>query len=442
MEQIDSQSYRGMEYIGKIGIEAYYEDTLMGKTGVTRVETNAHGRIVRNLEETAPDTGKTLHLSIDIKLQEKAMEALEGFEGSVVAIEPDTGEVLAFASYPSYDPNPFVNGISKTEYADLRSSELRPLLNRALYGRYAPGSTIKGFMALVGMENGIGLETKSYCPGYYRLPGFSHRYRCWKKQGHGLLDGYNGIIQSCDVYFYRLAKKLGINRMHDGMARFGFGKQTGVDLLGEPSGLMPSVDWKKKARGQPWYPGETIIAGIGQGFMLVTPLQLAAVTATLANRGEIVTPRFLSAIEYPQSQLREKIEPGVAGLVKLRQDNFYDRVIRSMRDVVHGKRGTARRIGQGITYEMAGKTGTAQVKSIAQNATYDEKNTPKKFKDHSLFIGFAPLDNPKIAIAVIVEHAGSGSRIAAPIARKLLDYYLIERLGINNPEPDALAESG
>ena len=442
MEQIDSKMYRGMEYIGKNGIEAYYEKTLMGETGVSRVETNAHGRIVRNLEEIPPDTGKTLHLSLDIKLQEKSMEALQGYEGSVVAIEPDSGEILAFASFPSYDPNPFVNGISKSGYADLRASEERPLLNRALYGRYAPGSTIKGFMALVGMENGIGQETKSYCPGYYRLPGYSHRYRCWKKPGHGLLDGHGGIVQSCDVYFYRLARKLGIDRMHDGMVRFGFGKQTGIDLLGEPSGLMPSKDWKKKARGAPWYPGETIITGIGQGFMLVTPLQLAAVTATLANRGKKVTPRFLSAIEHPQSQLKEEIEPRVIGIEKLKQDNYYDLVIKSMRDVVHGKRGTARRLAQGITYEMAGKTGTAQVKSIAQNETYDEKNTPKKFRDHSLFIGFAPLENPKIAIAVVVEHAGSGSRIAAPIARKLLDYYLIERLGINKPETEVLANNG
>jgi penicillin-binding protein 2 len=292
------------------------------------------------------------------------------------------------------------------------------------------------------MENGIGQETKSYCPGYYRLPGYSHRYRCWKKPGHGLLDGNGGIVQSCDVYFYRLARKLGIDRMHDGMVRFGFGKQTGIDLLGEPSGLMPSKDWKKKARGAPWYPGETVITGIGQGYMLVTPLQLAAVTATLANRGKKVTPRFLSAIEHPQSQLKEEIEPRVVGIEKLKQDNYYDLVIKSMRDVIHGKRGTARRLAQGITYEMAGKTGTAQVKSIGQNETYNEKNTPKKYRDHSLFIGFAPLENPKIAIAVVVEHAGSGSRTAAPIARKLLDYYLIERLGINKPETEVLANNG
>lgn len=434
LETIDNKAYRGMEYIGKNGIEAYYEDILLGTSGVTRVETNAHGRIVRQLEQTPPDTGKTLHLSLDIELQKKSVEALEGFEGSVVAIEPETGEVLAFASFPSYDPNPFVNGISKNAYAELRASENRPLLNRALYGRYAPGSTIKGFMSLVGMENGISHSTKSFCPGWYSLPGHSHRYRCWKKSGHGLLNGHDSIVQSCDVYYYRLAKQLGIDRMHDGMSRFGFGQKTGIDLLGEPSGLMPSRNWKKSVRGQPWYPGETVITGIGQGYMLVTPLQLAAATATLANRGAKITPKFLSAVEHPQSQIRESIEPKLVGIEKLRQDQFYEQVIDSMRDVVHGKRGTARRLSEGIQYEMAGKTGTAQVKSIAQNQTYDEENTAKIHKDHSLFVGFAPVENPRIAIAVVVEHAGSGSRTAAPIAGKLIDYYLTERINLTDPE--------
>ena len=298
------------------------------------------------------------------------------------------GKVLAFASVPSYDPNPFVNGISNVAYSALRASERRPLLNRALYGRYAPGSTIKGFMSLVGMENGVNHNTNSFCPGWYSLPGHSHRYRCWKKTGHGLMDGHSSIVQSCDVYFYKLAKQLGIDRLHEGMSRFGFGQQTGIDLLSEPSGLMPSRQWKKDARGQSWYPGETVITGIGQGYMLVTPLQLAVATAVLANRGKKITPKFLSAIEYPQSQIREPIEPKLVGIEKLRQDDFYEQVIDSMRDVVHGKRGTARRLSQGINYEIAGKTGTAQVKSIAQNQTYDEENTEKKYKDHSLFCRF------------------------------------------------------
>ncbi len=439
METIDSNAYRGLEYIGKSGIEAYYESILLGKSGIDRVETNAHGRIIRDLEKTAPDTGKTIHLSLDIKLQEKAMESLQGYQGSVVAIKPSTGEILAFVSVPSYDPNPFVNGIGNNQYNALRTAPDTPLLNRALYGRYAPGSTIKGFMSLIGMENGIAHDTTSYCPGWYSLPGHTHRYRCWKKDGHGLINGHDSIVQSCDVYFYRLAKNLGINRLYEGMTKFGFGKQTGIDLLGEPSGLMPSTEWKKTARGQSWYPGETVITGIGQGYMLVTPLQLATVTAVLANRGKKITPRFLSKIEHPQSRLQEQItvddQGDDQGAVILADDKYYDLVIKSMRDVVHGDRGTARQLAQGIQYEMAGKTGTAQVKSIAQNATYDEANTPKKHQDHSLFVGFAPLTDPKIAIAVVVEHAGSGSRIAAPIAKKLLDYYLLERLPTFAGEP-------
>ena len=224
---------------------------------------------------------------------------MEGYEGAVVAIEPQTGDVLAFASVPSYDPNPFVNGISITDYAALRASEQRPLLNRALYGRYAPGSTIKGFMTLVGLENGLNPNKKIFCGGYYRLPGHKHRYRDWKKSGHGSVDAHDAVEQSCDVYYYRLAKQLGIDLMHEGMSRYGFGQTSGIDLLGEPSGLMPSREWKRKSRNTSWYPGETIITGIGQGYMLVTPLQLAAATATLANRGKQVTPRFLTAIESP-----------------------------------------------------------------------------------------------------------------------------------------------
>ena len=428
LEQIDNDKYRGLEYIGRSGIEAFYESTLLGKSGYERVETNAHGKVIRSLEQIASDAGKTIHLSLDTPLQRKSIEALDGYEGSVVAIEPATGDVLAFASVPGYDPNPFVNGISKKAYSELRASDRRPLLNRSLYGRYAPGSTIKGFMSLVGMENGVNHDNSIFCGGFYRLPGYRHRYRDWKKSGHGTMDGHNAIVQSCDVYYYRLAKQLGIDQMHKGMSRYGFGKPSGIDLLSEPSGLMPSKEWKREARGQPWYPGETIITGIGQGYMLVTPLQLAAATATLANRGKQVVPRFLTAVENPQSQTREDIPPTVKGYIETRNSQAYDLVIDAMRDVVHGKKGTARRIGKDIRYQMAGKTGTAQVKSIAQNETYREEDTEKKFRDHSLFIGFAPLEDPKIAIAVIIEHGGSGSRTAAPIARKLMDYYLLDRL--------------
>ncbi len=437
LAQIDNKRYRGLEYIGKSGIESYYESSLLGKSGVQRAETNAHGRVVRSLEQTEPVAGQTMYLGLDIKLQRKSIEALEGFEGAVVAIEPKTGDILAFVSVPGFDPNPFVNGISRKNYDLLRSSPRTPLLNRALYGRYAPGSTIKGFISLVGIKNDIGHDTKIFCPGWFTLPGHKHRYRDWKKNGHGQVNGHSAVVQSCDVYYYRLAKRLGIDRLHEGMSHFGFGQKSGVDLPGEPSGLMPSRDWKQRARSQPWYPGETVITGIGQGYMLVTPLQLASATAMLANRGQKVEPRFLTAVENAQSQVRTEIAPTLVETNAGVSQRSYAQIIESMEDVIHGQRGTARGISEGIKYQMAGKTGTAQVKSIAQNEKYDEENVEKKFKDHSLFVGFAPLDDPKIAIAVVVEHGGSGGRTAAPIARKLLDYYLLDRLGMYQEEsPD------
>lgn len=426
--KFDDERYRGLKYIGKSGIESQYEHLLLGQSGISQVETNAHGRVIRHLTQVLPDTGKTIHLGLDIKLQEKSFELLEGYEGAIVAIEPASGEVLAFTSMPSYDTNPFVNGISTAAYNVLRNSDTSPLLNRALYGRYAPGSTIKAFMSLVGMENGIRFDESKFCPGWFSLPNHTHRYRCWNKSGHGRVDGHKAIVQSCDVYFYNLATQLGIDAIHAGMTRFGFGVQTGVDMPGEPSGLMPSRDWKQRIKKESWFPGETVITGIGQGYMLVTPLQLAAATAMLANRGRQVQPKFLSAVEYPQSLARELVKPIIRDVIELKNAEFYERVITSMHQVVHGARGTARGIAHGITYEMAGKTGTAQVKSIAQGEFYDEEKIEKKYKDHSLFIGFAPLDDPQIAVAVIVEHAGSGSRTAAPIARKLIDYYLQHRL--------------
>ncbi len=427
-KKVDPETYRGLQYIGKTGIEAHYESILLGKSGYEKVETNAHGRVIRRLEQVAPDTGQTLHLGLDIELQAAAVQAMHGYEGAVVAIEPASGEILAFASVPAYDPNLFVNGISKHAYAQLRTSERQPLLNRALSGRYAPGSTIKGFLALAGMENGLNPNASIFCPGWYSLPNHRHRYRDWKKTGHGTVDGRAAIVQSCDVYFYRLAKQLGIDKLNQGMQRFGFGNISGIDLLGEPSGLMPSREWKRRVKDQPWYPGETIITGIGQGFMLVTPLQLAVATATLANRGRPVTPRLLSAIENPQSHSRDQLESTTNESQQPFDADAYAYVLDAMRAVVHGKRGTARGIGVGMRYQMAGKTGTAQVKSIAQNASYEADLVEKKFRDHSLFIGFAPFDEPKIAIAVVVEHGGSGSRVAAPIARQLIDYYLLDRL--------------
>ena len=438
IKKIDRKAYHGIGHIGRSGIEAQYESLLRGEPGIKRVETNAHGKIVRMLEYQSAQTGRGVHLSIDLELQRAAIEALRGYEGAIVAIEPDSGQVLAFAGAPGFDPNLFVNGISEQAFAALLEADNKPLLNRALYGRYAPGSTIKAFVLLAGMQNGVDPHQTGVCNGWFELPDHDHRYHDWKEHGHGRVDGHSSIVQSCDVYFYRLADALGIETLHAGMLRFGFGKHTGIDLPGEPSGLMPSPAWKQRVRGTVWLPGETVLAGIGQGYMLVTPLQLAATTALLANRGRRIEPRFLFAVDDPQTLQKRAIAAQAGRKVSLDDDAYYDFVIDAMHDVVHGERGTARGISYGIRYQMAGKTGTAQVKSIEPEERYNtEIEVEKKFRDHSLFIGFAPLDQPKIAVAIIVEHGGSGSGTAAPIARKLIDFYLIQRLGMFAAVADA-----
>lgn len=438
LRRIDPHAYRGLEYLGRAGLEAQYEDLLRGGPGLERVETNAHGKVVRSLGRDAPVTGRTIHLGLDIELQRVGMQALRGQQGAVVAIEPASGDILAFASAPSFDPNPFVNGIGRDAYSALLDAPGRPLLNRALYGRYAPGSTLKSFVLLTGLQHGVDPARTIYCPGWFRLPGRAHRYRDWKEDGHGDIDARGAIVQSCDVYFYRLARRLGIDALHAGLADFGFGQTTGIDLPGEPSGLNPSPAWKHRARGQAWFPGETVITGIGQGYTLATPLQLAAATATLAARGRRVVPRFLRATEDPVTRERLALPPAAAGQWPLANRDFYARIIDAMQGVVHDKDGTASGIRRGLKYQIAGKTGTAQVKSIPQGEKYDEEETERRFIDHALFIGFAPVDAPKIAVAVVVEHGGPGSRTAAPIARRVMDFYLLNQLGMFGG-PDAPA---
>ncbi|GJL80842.1 MAG: penicillin-binding protein 2 [marine bacterium B5-7] len=428
LARVDAAAYKGTDYIGKLGIEAYYENELHGQVGFEQAETNAHGRVVRRLNRTPAVAGVNLHLNLDIKLQEVATRVLDGRRGSIVAIEPATGGVLAFVSQPSFDANSFVNGIDTRRFRELNESEDRPLLNRALHGRYAPGSTIKGFIALAGLQAGIDPAQTISCYGSFSLPNSRHRYRDWKKEGHGHVDLKSAIMQSCDVYFYRLASKIGIRQIHDTLLPFGLGRKTGIDLNQEPSGLVPSPEWKRRSRNQPWYPGETVIAGIGQGYMLVTPLQLAVATATLANRGLYIEPRLLHSVEDPQTRIIEPVENAGSSYIEMKDSAYYDRVIAGMEAVVHGPRGTARRIGAKSSYRFAGKTGTAQVIGIAQNEEYDEENTAERFRDHSLFIAFAPVEKPRIAIAVVVENGGSGSRTAAPLAKEVLDYYLIDRL--------------
>ena len=425
LDHIDRADYRGTSHIGKTGVEASYEDRLHGTVGYQRVETNAQGRILRVLERHDPVPGRNLFLTMDARLQRTAETALGDENGAIVVLEPMTGAVLAMASSPGVDPNLFAGGIDVETYRALQRSPDRPLFNRAVNGQYPPGSTIKPFVGLAGLERGIGhARGKSWCPGWFSLPGRKHRYRDWKKHGHGRIGLHDAIVQSCDVYFYELALATGIDRMHEYLSSFGFGERTGIRLGGESRGLAPSRAWKRDARGQAWFPGETLITGIGQGFMLATPLQLASATATLAMRGVRLRPRLVDRAVDPASGDVEEFESGTLAPVRLIEAANWEQVIEAMAGVVHGPRGTARRINDGIDYRMAGKTGTAQVFTVRQNEEYDAKKLDKKLHDHGLFIAFAPVEQPRIAVAVVVENGGSGSGAAAPLARTVIDAWL------------------
>jgi penicillin-binding protein 2 len=425
LKELPIAEYRGSTFIGKLGIENAYETELHGTTGYSEIETNVQGRPLKTLKEVDPVAGANLHLTLDMELQKTAYDALENYNGAVVAIEIETGGVLVFASRPGFDPNPFVVGISNAAYQALQTSLDQPLYNRALRGLYPPGSTIKPFMALAGLEyNTVSAQQQLFCPGYYQLPNSPHKYRDWKKSGHGSVNVSEAVTQSCDVYFYRLAGMLGIDHIHTFLQKFGFGEKTGIDLVGEKSGLLPSKEWKMSKKSQIWFPGETLITGIGQGYHQVTPLQLAKATATLANKGKVVTPHLVAGlVTDPTNQPGGKNSPET---IPLKPANIKT-VINAMVNVVHSNRGTARSIGTDISYQIAGKTGTAQVAGIKQNASYNERETEAKLRDHALFISFAPADNPKIAVAVIAENGGHGGSVAAPIAAKVIKQYLIDK---------------
>ncbi len=431
LKELPIAEYRGSTHIGKLGIESSYETQLHGKTGYAEIETNVQARLLNTLKEVNPDPGANLYLTLDIDLQKTAYDALGTFNGAVVAIDIKTGGVLVFASRPGFDPNPFVVGIANEAYQALQSSENQPLYNRALRGLYPPGSTIKPFIALAGLEyDAISPQQNLLCPGYYQLPGVSHKYRDWKKGGHGSVNLNKAITESCDVYFYRLAATLGIDHMHSFLQKFGFGEKSGIDLVGEKSGLLPSREWKRDQKNQAWYPGETLITGIGQGYHQVTPLQLARATATLANKGKVVTPFLVDKIVSPHDT-----RPGPEAqkdTIPLNPNNI-NTVIEGMINVVHSARGTAKGINQNISYQIAGKTGTAQVLGIKQNAKYNENNIDFKFRDHALFISFAPADDPKIAVAVVVENGGHGGSVAAPIAGQVIKQFLSDDNENRNP---------
>jgi penicillin-binding protein 2 len=425
LQRIDASNYSGTTHIGKVGIERTYEDVLHGTVGFSQVETKAEGRVLRTLVRTPPVPGENLYLTLDAELQNVAEQAFGDNAGAAVVIDPNNGDVLAFVSKPTYDPNLFVNGIDTETYHALNTDPQRPLFNRALRGQYPPGSTLKPFVGLGGLEQGItSPQAHTYCPGFYQLPGKDRKYRDWKRSGHGTVDLSSAISQSCDVYFYDLALSMGIDRLYEFLSLFGFGTSTGIDISGELGGLLPSRDWKRGARSEPWFPGETLITGIGQGFVLTTPVQLASATAALARYGHRLKPHIVASTQkYDDPELTPLAVETLTD-IPIEDRQHWNEVIDAMREVVHGKHGTARKIGLDIEYEIAGKTGTAQVFGLKEEEKYDAEKLAKKLHDHSLFIAFAPVAEPRIAIAIVVEHGGSGSAVAAPIARTILDKFL------------------
>jgi penicillin-binding protein 2 len=438
LEKLDPSRYAGTTQTGKTGIENSYESRLHGDSGFRHIVTNARGRQVpaesRDLQDTLsadehPTPGDNLYLSIDLELQALATEKLAGRRGAVVAIDPWSGEILTLVSAPAFDPNLFAVGMSQSQFSALQHDMDRPLFNRAVRGTYPPGSTIKPMLAIAALETGAtNLQRRTVCYGFFMLPNTTHRYRDWKPQGHGEVDIHDAISQSCDVYFYEISNDIGIDRIHDYLTQFGLGSATGIDVVGERSGLVPSTEWKRSAfrnrADQRWFQGETVIASIGQGYMLATPLQLATATAALATRGIRHQPHIVAAWEDSLTGERTLASPVRLDDIELDDDTNWDAVIGAMNAVMQGSRGTARAVGNGAPYRMAGKSGTAQVFSVGQDEEYDEDEIEERLKDHALFIAFAPMDNPQIAVAVIVENGSSGSGVAAPIAKAIMDRYL------------------
>jgi len=418
-------NYTGSDFIGKVGLEGRYEANLHGTTGFEEVETDANGRAVRTLRSTLPVSGNNLLLSLDARLQEVAERAFGERRGALVAIEPSTGGVLALVSKPGYDPNLFVDGIDPQSWDALNTSPDHPLNNRALQGVYPPGSTFKPFMALAALELGKRNPHHAiYDPGYFFLGGGGgHRYRDWKTGGHGMVDMHKSIVISCDTYYYGVAQDLGIDSIHEFIGQFGFGRRTGIDIDGEAGGLLPSQEWKMRRFQQKWFAGDTISVGIGQGYNLATPVQLAQAVSVIANKGTMFRPHIVRHIQDSQTNKLTSIEVEPVATIALHPQNI-DLVRDAMVDVTRPG-GTAAVAGAGAQYRFAGKTGTAQVVAMKQNEKYDERRVQERHRDHALFIAYAPAEAPTIALAVLVENGGHGASAAAPVARAVLDFYLL-----------------
>ena len=427
--QLDNE-YRGTQSIGKTGIERFYESELHGHVGYEEVETNAQGRVLRVLKHTDPVPGKNITLSLDVHLQEAAEKALGDRRGSVVALDPETGEVLAMVSKPSFDPNLFVTGISFKQYAALRDSIDRPLFNRVLRGLYAPGSTVKPGVAIAGLDSGVvNASTKVFDPGYFQLPDFDHKYRNWNHSGDGWVDMDTAIMRSNDTYFYTLAHKLGIDRLHDYMTMFGIGQKVSLDMFEESAGLMPSREWKRATRRQAWFPGETVILGIGQGYMQVTPLQLAQATSLIASKGVWHRPHLAMDVGHV-APVDEHPMPNIV----LHDPREWEQVNEGMQMVMHDPRGIARDAAKGAQYRIAGKSGTAQVVAIKQGERYNRLKTLERNRDNALFVGFAPAEHPKIVVSVTIENGEAGGRVAGPVVREILDAWLLDNDGKLKPQ--------
>ena len=437
LERIDRSNYAGTSHIGKTGVERAYEDRLHGQVGYRQLVVNAQGRVMRTLETNDPDVdfqskapvpGENLVVTLDMKLQLAAQEALADTRGAVVAIDPRSGDVLALVSTPSFDPNRFAEGLSRRDFVALNTDPDKPLFNRALAGTYPPGSTVKPFIALTALQHeSVAPEHEIYCPGEWRLPGQTHRYREGRGGVHGNVDLHEAIVRSCDVYFYQLAMAIGIENLSNGLTAFGFGAPTGLDISGEQSGIVPSPEWKKRnfsrREDQVWFPGETVITGIGQGYMLVTPIQLASAGATLAARGTRFAPRLLLGTENGVTGEMSLLDPVALPTVEDHAPEHWQLVSDAMVGVTSDPKGTAHTQMNGAHYTVAGKTGTAQVIGIAQDQKYREEDIDERQRDHGLFVAFAPADAPRIALGIVVENGGGGSRAAAPVARKVLDAF-------------------
>ena len=440
-KRLDPAQYAGISHIGKTGVEGSYEDNLRGSPGGDRVLTNAYGRPLSRIREWLPKPGADLQLAIDGALQLEAYAAMESRRGAVVAVDPASGGVLALVSSPAFDPNNFVAGMDSASFAELNRNADLPMFNRAVRGRYPPGSTIKPMLALAALAGGhreAGQTTS--CRGAYRLPGSKREFRDWKREGHGAMNIHDAIAQSCDVYFYQLARDLDIDGIHAGLVKFGFGALSGIDMGGEKAGIVPSRAWKRAAFSdpaqQPWFPGETVITGIGQGSLTVTPLQLALATAQVAMRGRRYKPRLVEAIVDPLSGTLNRIPPQLAETLAPEAVEHWRTVVDSMVAVMHGPRGTARDTGAKLDFKAAGKTGTSQVISISRGSEQDPEEIEERLRDHSLFVAFAPAHDPVIALAVIVENGGSGSGAAAAVASRVLETYLA-----GNAPPDQVAQA-